>query len=98
MERHYSDQSTYGQTLVVGYDCGRAGGNTTTTNGYYTLAVVGTTSNVAFTLSAAPTTKGGQNKDKCGTFIVNSQGTKSLETTNNGARSATGYGNEDCWR
>lgn len=95
MERHYSDQSTYDQTFG-GLDMTAAAllgsSITTTTNGYYNLAVVGTTSNVAFTLSAAPTTKGGQNKDKCGTFVVNSQGTKSL------TGAASGYTNEDCWR
>jgi type IV pilus assembly protein PilE len=101
MERHYSDQNTYDQTLG-GLDMTAAAllgsSTTTTTNGYYTLAVVGTTSNVAFTLSATPTTKGGQNKDKCGTFRIDWQGNKTLDTTNGGARSATGYGNEDCWR
>jgi type IV pilus assembly protein PilE len=98
MERHYSDIGTYSQSDGSNMTASVLLGSSSTTNGYYTLAVVGATNNTSFTLSAAPTTKGGQNKDKCGTFIINSQGIKSLDTTNNGARSATGYTNDDCWR
>ncbi len=92
MERHDSDQSTYDQTLGGADMTAAALWKSTTTNGYYTLSIDAGTTNVAFTARAAPTTKGKQNQDKCGTFIVNSQGTKSL------TGQASGYTNESCWR
>jgi type IV pilus assembly protein PilE len=89
MERHYSDTGTYDQadgtdmTAAVIYQ-------STTQNGYYTLSVDAGTDNVQFTARAAPTSKGQQNTDKCGTFIVTSQGTKSVT---GGALSTA-----DCWK
>ena len=77
MERHYSDIGTYDQndgsdmTADVIY-------RTTTANGYYTLSIAAGTNNVQFTASAAPTSKGQQDTDKCGTFTINSLGTKSV--------------------
>jgi Tfp pilus assembly protein PilE len=63
----------------------------TTAGGYYTLSIAAGTTNVTFTASAAPTSKGQQNTDKCGTFTVNAQGTK---TVSGGSLSAA-----DCnWR
>ena len=93
MERHYSDTGTYDKVdagvvsdMTVG-DIYR----TTTAGGYYTLSIAAGTNNVQFEASAAPTSKGQQNTDKCGTFTVNSQGTK---TVSGGSLSAT-----DCnWR
>jgi type IV pilus assembly protein PilE len=89
MERHYSDTGTYDQadgtdmTATVIY-------LPTTKNGYYTLSVDAGTDNVQFTARAAPTSKGQQNTDKCGTFIVTSQGTKSVT----GGSLSTA----DCWK
>jgi type IV pilus assembly protein PilE len=89
MERHYSDTGTYDQadgtdmTAAVIYQ-------STTQNGYYTLSVDAGTDNVQFTARAAPTSKGQQNTDKCGTFIVTSQGTKSVT----GGSLSTA----DCWK
>jgi len=89
MERHYSDTGTYDQadgtdmTAAVIY-------RSTTQNGYYTLSVDAGTDNVQFTARAAPTSKGQQNTDKCGTFVVTSQGTKSVT----GGSLSTA----DCWK
>ena len=75
MERHYSDTGSYDQT--DGTDMTAATiYRSTTENGYYTLSIDAGTDNVQFTASAAPTSKGQQNTDKCGTFIVTSQGLK----------------------
>ena len=77
MERHYSDIGSYDQnngsdmTADVIY-------HTTTAGGYYTLSIAAGTDNVQFTASATPTSKGQQNTDKCGTFTINSLGTKSV--------------------
>jgi len=77
MERHYSDIGTYDQndgsdmTAATIY-------RATTEGGYYTLSIASGTNNIQFTASAAPTSKGKQNTDKCGTFTINSQGTKSV--------------------
>ena len=92
MERHYSDVGTYEKVVsgvisdMTAADIYRA----TTQNGYYTLSVDSGTSNVQFTARAVPTSKGQQNTDKCGTFVVNSQGTK---TVTGGSLSGS-----DCWK
>lgn len=77
LERHYSDIGTYDQT--DGSDMTAATiYRDTTAGGYYTLSIAAGTNNVTFTASAAPTSKGQQNTDKCGTFTVNAQGTKTV--------------------
>jgi type IV pilus assembly protein PilE len=77
MERHYADLGTYDQ--ADGSDMTAAAiFKTTTTDGYYTLSVDAGTDNVSFTANAAPTTKGKQNTDKCGTFTITSLGAKSV--------------------
>jgi len=89
MERHYSDIGSYDQndgsdmTVDVIY-------RTTTAKGYYTLSIDAGTDNVDFTARAAPTSLGQQDTDKCGTFIITSQGTK---TVTGGSLSAS-----DCWK
>lgn len=86
LERHYSDTGTYDQT--DGSDMTAATiFRDTTAGGYYTLSIAAGTNNVTFTASAAPTSKGQQNTDKCGTFTVNAQGTK---TVSGGSLSAAG--------
>ena len=72
MERAYSDQGTYPAKGSVS-DVYVA----TTDNGFYTLSIV-TANNVSFTVSAAPTSHGGQNTDKCKTFTLTSLGQKSV--------------------
>jgi len=89
MERHYSDTGSYDQTdgtdmtAAVIY-------RSTTQNGYYTLSIDNGTDNVQFTARATPTSLGNQNTDKCGTFVVNSQGKKAVT---GGSLSTT-----DCWK
>ncbi|MGB5716419.1 MAG: type IV pilin protein [Gammaproteobacteria bacterium] len=90
MERHYSDVGTYDQSNGSDMTATVIMGGTTTENGYYTLAIAAGTNNVSFTASAAPTSKGKQNTDKCGTFTITSQGVKSVSGP---------YTNDDCnWR
>jgi len=89
MERHYSDIGTYDQS--DGSDMTAATiYRSTTANGYYTLSIDAGTTNVLFTARAAPTSKGGQNTDKCGTFVVTSQGAKSV--------TGGSLGTPDCWK
>ena len=89
MERHYSDIGSYDQndgsdmTANVIY-------HTTTAGGYYTLSIDSGTDNVDFTARAAPTSLGQQDTDKCGTFVITSQGTK---TVTGGSLSTS-----DCWK
>jgi type IV pilus assembly protein PilE len=72
MERAYSDQGFYPPKGSVS-DVYTA----TTDGGFYTLSIV-TANNVSFTVSAAPTSLGGQNDDKCKTFTLTSLGLKSI--------------------
>ena len=72
MERYYSDQGTYAGATAAGVY------TATTDRGYYTLSVDGGADNVQYTIRAAPTSKGDQDTDKCGTFVLNSLGEKSL--------------------
>jgi len=72
MERAYSDQGFYPPKGTVSevYVA-------TTDGGFYTLSIV-TANNVSFTVSAAPTSLGRQNTDKCKTFTLTSLGQKSV--------------------
>jgi type IV pilus assembly protein PilE len=90
MERHYSDVGTYDQSDGSDMTATVIYGTTTTAGGYYTLSIDSGTTNVLFTARAAPTSKGQQNTDKCGTFVVNSQGTKSV--------TGGSLGTADCWK
>ncbi|HDN69479.1 MAG: hypothetical protein DRQ45_08515 [Gammaproteobacteria bacterium] len=92
MERHYSDVGTYDK-VVAGVVSDMAIADiyqAATKNGYYTLSIDSGTDNVDFTARAAPTSLGQQDTDKCGTFIITSQGTK---TVTGGSLSAP-----DCWK
>jgi len=92
MERHYSDFGTYDK-VVAGVVSDMAIADiyqATTRNGYYTLSIDAGTDNVDFTARAAPTSKGQQDTDKCGTFTITSQGTK---TVTGGSLSTS-----DCWK
>ena len=82
LERFYSDQGTY-----AGATLGPAEADVfvaLTENGYYNLAIT-VQDNVSFTVTAAPTTKGKQNNDTCGTFTLTSTG----QTSANGSK---------CWK
>lgn len=75
MERFYSDRGTY-----AGASLGTAATNiypASSENGYYTLSIVSQTA-TDFSVSAAPTAKGNQNDDRCGTFTLTGQGVKSV--------------------
>ncbi len=76
MERYYSDQGTY-----AGATLGPAEADlyvAVSENGYYNLAIT-VQDNVSFTVTAAPTTKGKQDDDTCGTFTLTSTGLTSAD-------------------
>lgn len=81
MERSYSDQGTYPTSISEVYGA-------TTDGGFYTLSIV-SANNVSFTVSAAPTSLGRQDTDKCATFTLTSLGQKSV--TDNTL-------NSHCWK
>ena len=82
MERAYSDSGTYPTDISEVYVA-------TTDGGFYTLSIV-TANNISFTVSAAPTSLGGQDDDKCHTFTLTSLGEKSV--------SGGSLGNDKCWK
>ena len=83
LERHYSDTGTYDDVTVA--DIFHA----STAKGHYTLAIVDAeTDNIQFAVTATP--KNGQEKDKCHTFKLTSQG---IKTVSGGSLSA-----DECWK
>ena len=92
MERNYADVGTYDKVVAdVESDMTAADiYRNSTGNGYYTLIIDPGTDEVQYTARAVPTSKGGQNTDKCGTFVVNSQGT---QTVTGGSLTSA-----DCWK
>jgi len=77
MERRYSDVGTYaGITADVLYGTDTADDKLPTTNGHYKLSIDAGADNVLFTVRAEP--QGSQAKDKCHTFVLNSNGTRSV--------------------
>ncbi|MGD8629126.1 MAG: type IV pilin protein [Gammaproteobacteria bacterium] len=77
MERRYSDVGTYaGITADVLYGTDTADDKLPTTNGHYKLSIDAGADNVLFTVRAEP--QGNQAKDKCHTFVLNSDGTRSV--------------------
>ena len=98
MERHYADAGTYA-VRIGGADMDAATlWKDRTTHGYYRLSIDAGTSQTAFTARAIPTARGGQDRDPCGTFVIDAPGIRNLDTTNGGRRAATGYTVHDCWR
>lgn len=74
MERFYADRGTYAGASLTG--AGRIYPNTSD-GGYYTLSIVSQNA-VSYSVSAAPTSRGKQNQDKCDTFTLDSLGNKGL--------------------
>ena len=81
MERAYTDRGSYPDQLTGLY-------RTATIGGFYTLAIV-RADKISFTISATPTHRGGQDTDKCGTFMLTSLGEKSVSGS---------LPNNACWR
>ena len=83
MEKFYTENSKYtGATVGTVVPA-------SSTDGYYTISFSVAPSAAAYTLQAAPTTKGNQDADKCGNFTLSSTGVK-------GVNSGT-LGVADCW-
>lgn len=86
MERGYTANLTAGYTNVT-LPTELTSSPKGSSNGYYTIALGGVGQNT-FTLTATPTSTGGQYKDKCGALTLNNAGVK-------GQGSGTV---EECWR
>lgn len=74
LESHYADHASY-----LGARLGSAPDDVYpayTRNGYYRLAI-DALSTTAYTLSATPTRHGGQDRDRCGTLLLDSLGVRS---------------------
>jgi type IV pilus assembly protein PilE len=87
MERYYAGHGTY-----AGATLGTLPGNlspATTPDGHYRLAITAQ-NELDFKISATPTTRGNQHRDRCGTFTLDSQGNRGL------SGQAPGMG--QCWR
>jgi type IV pilus assembly protein PilE len=86
LERCYVDNNTFV------YDAANAPGcpqSHTTSDGYYTIAVAATTT--TYTLTATPTTKGGQDEDShCNQMVLGSNGNKT-------SKDKAGALNDYCW-
>ena len=79
-ERHYSDQSSYTTDITdLGFD------DATAPDGYYTAAITDDpTGDLTLSYTITVTPLGSQQKDKCTSFTVNSQGTRTANPA-------------DCW-
>jgi len=87
MELYYADHGTY-----AGATLGTMAGNlfpATTPDGHYRLAITAQNA-LNFKIIAAPTTRGNQHRDRCGTFTLDSLGNRGL--------SAHAAGISQCWR
>ncbi|MGB5541688.1 MAG: type IV pilin protein [Gammaproteobacteria bacterium] len=86
LEGFYADHGTYlGATL--GHGAG-AVFPASTVNGYYTLGI-DAQSATGYTVSATPTRRSGQHRDRCGSFMLTSLGVRSVSNAAYYSR---------CWR
>jgi type IV pilus assembly protein PilE len=93
MERHYTDVGTYDHVDTLGvisdmkadvlYGTDTADDTVLTTNAHYKLSIDSGTDKIQFTARAEP--QGKQTKDKCHTFVYNSNGQR---TTTGGSLNA----------
>ncbi len=76
-----------------GKDCGLAFPDTgaTSKNGYYALTVATNVTDTTFTLTATPVTGSAQAGDKCGAFVLDNTGRRTL------SGAAAGLTVQDCW-
>ncbi|MGH8127333.1 MAG: type IV pilin protein [Gammaproteobacteria bacterium] len=78
-EGYYSRYNKYPASLTrLGYD----GTVVTTKGGYYDVSIAPPVSATTYVLQAVPTAVGSQNKDKCGTFKLDSLGNKTAALPN----------------
>lgn len=83
MEKYYTENSKYtGAAVDTVFPA-------SSTDGYYTLSFSVAPTASAYTLQAAPTSKGHQDNDKCGNFTLSGAGVKGV----NGGT----LGVADCW-
>jgi type IV pilus assembly protein PilE len=87
MELYYADHGTYaGATLGTGAVHVFP---STSQHGYYRLAIT-LQDDLFFAITATPTTRGSQNRDRCGIFTLDSLGKRGLSGHATGIR--------QCWR
>jgi len=77
LERYYSDQGTYATATLGDGSLDTDVHKDKTKDGYYNLAITAQDA-IAYTITAAPTSKGNQDDDKCGTFTYVSDGTRTV--------------------
>ncbi|MGB5261742.1 MAG: type IV pilin protein [Gammaproteobacteria bacterium] len=87
MELYYADHRTYA-SAILGTGTGKLF-PATVQNGYYRLAITAQ-DDLAFTITATPTTLGNQDRDRCGAFTLDSLGNRGLSGHTIGIR--------QCWR
>jgi type IV pilus assembly protein PilE len=86
LERCFVDNNTFVYDAAAAPGCPQ---NFTTSDGYYTVSIAATTT--TYSISAQPTTKGGQNNDTlCYLFTLSGNGSKT-------SKDKSGTPNNDCW-
>lgn len=83
LEHYYADHGTY-----AGASLGTNTGSlfpAMTRNGYYRL-LISRQDDLYFSISAAPTARGNQDRDRCGTFTLDSLGNRGLAGQSAGFR------------
>ncbi len=77
LERRYSDLGTYGGINADAlYGISTADNTRLTSDGNYKLSIDAGADTIQFTIRAVP--QGNQTKDKCHTFVLNSDGSRSV--------------------
>lgn len=90
-ERYFAANNTYATALAsLGTVMGVASSGITD-NGFYSIAIVAASPTIAYTLTATPQAKAGQNTDKCNILTLNSSGTKDV------SNASAGYTAANCW-
>ena len=90
-ERFYSANNTYASSIASLGSMTVVKNTGETDGGYYSISIALQSSGNAYTLSATPQSKAGQNTDKCNILTLTNTGVK-------GVSSATsGYTAANCW-
>ena len=88
-EKYRGNNPTYGTLAQIGAPALSADGlSSTSADGHYTIAIVGTPTGTTYVATATPAVGGDQVGDSCGTFAINASG----ELTTAGT-----YASAECW-
>lgn len=91
-EKFRSNCPQYATAIGTGMDCATTTlvGSASSPDGYYTLSIVAADA-TTYSLLATRLTTGKQNGDKCGDYLIDQNGTKSI------ANAYSGYTVANCW-